>query len=224
MAQATPTPSQMIQTFTERHPLVGPALWIASAQFLLVQFIVAWAWVLPAYNWMRYTISDLGNTACGPYGDRVVCSPQHNLFNISIIILGVTMLFGSVLIYQGFAHKNRRNLVGFSLMAASGAGTLLVGLAPENVMSQAHFVGAVLGLFVGNLALLVLGFSLDIPTGLRLYTIASGLIAQLALILFGLDIYLGLGIGGMERLAAHPLTIWLVVFGIYVSKDRLRQT
>jgi hypothetical protein len=32
----------------------------------------------------------------------------------------------------------------------------------------------------------------------------------------------GLGRGGMERLVSYPQTIWLVLFGVYMSATRIR--
>ncbi len=70
--------------------------------------------------------------------------------------------------------------------------------------------------------MVILGRSLDIPKALRYYTVGSGLIALIALAFFVTRNYLGLGIGGMERLVAYPQTMWLIVFGIYISCDHIR--
>ncbi len=212
--------SEKIQTFTERYPLVGPFFWIVSIQLFIAQLVVGMAWAVH-YSLTQNTISDLGNSACGLYDSRYVCSPLNAWMNFSFIVLGLTMVTGSVLIYHEF-KKSRYNALGFGLMALSGIGTLLVGLFPENTVSLAHVLGAGLTFGLGNLALLVLGYSLDIPYRLRLYTLISGGLSLSALILFLSHKYLGLGIGGMERLVAHPQTIWLIVFGVYISSNRFR--
>ena len=61
----------------------------ACLQYYVVQLIVALAWRVP-YSWNGNTISDLGNTMCGKYGSRVVCSPLHGIMNVSFVALGVT--------------------------------------------------------------------------------------------------------------------------------------
>ena len=209
--------SKRIETFHDRYPLVGPAFWIASIQFFITMLLVALAWPTH-YSFLNNTISDLGNTACGVYNGRYVCSPQHAWMNASFIVLGITMVAGSTLIYREF-KKSRASAAGFSFMALGGVGTIIVGIFAENTISSLHVFGATLPFVIGNLALLVLGFSLDIPKPLRIYTILSGFVSLAASLLFTTHHYLGFGVGGMERLAANLQTVWLIVFGLYISKN-----
>ncbi len=215
-------PSKAIKTFTERYPFVGPIFWITSIQYYIIQIVVARAWN-PAYSWSINTISDLGNTACGLYSERYVCSPLHNLMNASFIILGLTMIVGAILVYREF-KESIPSAVGFSFMAVAGIGTLLVGLFPENTNTTLHVIGATLPFLIGNLGLIVLGTVLDIPKSLRYYTLLSGYISLVAFLLFISHTYLGLGIGGMERLVAYPQTMWLIVFGVYISNNHIKNT
>ena len=57
---------------------------------------------------------------------------------------------------------------------------------------------------------------------LAVYSIASGVVGLLATALFVSDLYLGVGIGGMERLAAYPLPLWLFVAGSYFLRNGQR--
>ncbi len=213
---------QRVAAMTNRYPYLGPLLWALSVQYFLTQLAVAAAWTEPAYSWTRNVISDLGNTACGPYADRVVCSPLHAEMNASFIMLGLTMALGSLLIYQQFT-RTRSSLIGFSMMAAAGVGAVLVGVFPENTISLLHGLGAFLAIGVGNVALIVLGLGLrGVRPGFRAYTYATGVIATAAFVLFALGIYLGLGQGGMERLAGYPQTLWLIALGCYMSGVRYR--
>lgn len=212
-------PAAIIQSFTERYPLIGPAVWILSLQYFVAQIFVGRAWPVP-YNIFQYAISDLGNTACGIYAERYVCSPLHSLMNASFILLGITMFCGSLLIYLEFT-RSRATLIGFSSMAIAGFGTVLVGLFPENVVPPLHALGAVLAFLVGSFGIFVLGLSLDIPRGFKQYTVISALVSLAALALFTLRIYLGLDFGGMERVVSYPQTIWLIVFGAYISRDHM---
>jgi hypothetical membrane protein len=214
-------PAKMIKTFTDRYPLIGPSFWMLSLQYFVTQLVVAHAWT-NHYSWAQNTISDLGNSACGTYGDRFVCSPLHDWMNASFILLGLSMIIGAVLIYQEF-RESRGSAVGFSCMALAGFGTLLVGLFPENTVSSLHVIGAALPFLIGNLGMVVLGSVLALPRSLRIYTILSGGIALLALLLFIMNTYLGLGLGGMERLTAYPQTLWLIAFGIYMSGNHVRR-
>ncbi len=215
-------PMRRVAVFTNQYPFVGPIVWILSIQYFLAQLVAAAAWTSPAYSWTRNVISDLGNTACGPYADRVVCSPQHSLMNGSFIMLGLTMALGSLLIYQMF-QRSRSSLIGFSMMAAAGVGAILVGAFPENTVSSLHAIGAFLALGVGNVAMIILSLALrQVRRGFRIYTLISGVVATAAFVLFVFGIYLGFGAGGMERLAGYPQTLWLIVLGIYMSAVRYR--
>jgi hypothetical membrane protein len=209
-----------IQTFHDRYPLVGPTFWVISLQYFVTQLAVASGWPRP-YSWLHNAISDLGNTACGIYGDRYVCSPYYTWMNASFIVLGATMVAGSLLIYQEF-RKSRASLAGFSFMGLAGIGTILVGLFPENTISALHSLGAILPFLIGNIGLIVLGLSLDISRSFRIYSVLSGVVALVALPLFYTHNYLGLGLGGMERLTAYPQTVWLILFGMYMSRSRFR--
>ena len=106
--------------------------------------------------------------------------------------------------------------------AVAGFGTIMVGLFAADDINYLHSIGATLSFFVGNLALLTLGFSLDIPRSMRIYTLATGFISMIALLLFGSEIYLGLGVGGMERLVSYPQTLWLIIFGMYIARQHAK--
>lgn len=207
--------------FRNRYPLLGPIFWLLSLQYFLVQGVVAEAWAAP-FSLAKNAISDLGNTACAPYADRYVCSPLHGLMNSSFVIMGVTIVLGSLLIPEEF-RQNKLSRVGFHFMSLAGVGTVLVGLFPENSVSALHFLGAVLPFFFGNVALVIFSFSLGLPPFFRYYTLASGVIALIAFILFVFDRYMGFGLGGMERLVAYPQTIWLIAFGAYISVNHYRE-
>lgn len=210
-----------IKIFTDRFPLLGPLVWVLSIEYFIVQIVAASAWKFP-YSWRFNTISDLGNTICGNQSGRQVCSPMHSLMNGAFVLLGLIMAIGSLLIYQEF-REHRATLVGFSMMALGGLGTILVGLFPENTVAALHITGAALPFVFGNLSLVVLGVSLfKIAPVFKTYTIISGLVPLIALVLLLSRHYFGLGVGGMERLVSYPQVIWLVIFGSYMSKSQYR--
>ena len=213
----------MVAVFTNKYPLIGPLVWVLSVQYFVVQLFVAKAWTIP-YSWSTNVISDLGNSACGLYAERYVCSPDHALMNASFILLGLTMALGSLLIYQEL-KTSTPSFIGFSLMGLAGLGTVLVGLYPENTSSIMHASGAFLALFISNISLIVLALALSsVPKSLRIYTFISGAISIIAFILFASHTYIGLGQGGMERLVSYPQTIWLILFGIYMTHSHLKTT
>jgi hypothetical membrane protein len=189
-------------------------LYVISIQYFVIQLIVALRWN-PPYSLSRDTISDLGNTACGTWNGRYVCSPLHSLMDASFVVLGITMMLGSVLIARSFA-PGRVGEAGFAAMAASGVGVVMVGLFPENTAPTLHEIGAAIPFVLGNVSLIILALSLKLPAVLRACCFLSGVLALLGLAAFTSSHDLGLGAGGMERVVAYPQTIFLVVIGCYI--------
>ena len=198
----------------DRVPRLGPYLYLSSLQYFVVQLVVSLRWS-PAYNLRRNTISDLGNTACGRFNGRFVCSPFHTVMNVSFIVLGATMIAGSALIGETLPPTRARKL-GFIFMTFAGVGVVVVGIFPENTVSALHGLGATLPFTLGNVGVIVLGLSLELSRVLRLVTLTLGVIALAALVFYASSHYLGLGEGGIERLVAYPQTVWLILLGGYL--------
>ncbi len=200
------------------HAQIGALLWILSIQYYVTQLIVAAKWSkLAGYSWTTNTISDLGNTHCGLYGANNICSPLHTFMNISFIVLGMTMITGSTLLGK-YYESDRVGLLGFRFMSLAGIGTILVGVFPENSVSSLHILGAALPFFFGNLSMILIGISLKnrLPKVLRGFTLISGSVGLVALVLFITRNYSMLQIGGMERVVAYPQSIWMIIFGSYI--------
>lgn len=195
----------------------GSLLWVASLQYYIVQLAAGAVWARsPGYSWTHNTISDLANTHCGLYGSRLVCSPWHMLMNASFIVLGFTMIVGAGLLYRSTIPRLLAKL-GFVCMISSGIGSIVVGCWPENIASLPHVLGATLAFVLGNIGIILLGVSWRrLPVLLRVYSVLSGLIGLTASALVASNIYAGFGVGGMERLAAYPQSIWMIVFGCYL--------
>ena len=146
--------------------------------------------------------------------------------NASFILLGLIILSGVVLGRSAFPAGWIAS-VGLAMLALAGIDIILVGVFPENENIGLHRVGAAGHFVVGNLAMAVLGVALSLASevgsalaqtgsrpALAIYSIVSGVVGLAATALFITDHYLGLGIGGMERVAAYPLPLWLMVAGI----------
>jgi hypothetical membrane protein len=197
------------------YPKLGPVLYVANIQYFAIQLFVALQWT-PSYSLSYDTISDLGNTACGAWNGRYVCSPLHSLMNVSFVALGITMTLGSVLISRYFANS-RASKAGLAAMAISGVGVMMVGFFPENSVSALHGLGAAIPFVLGNASLVILALSFKMPTVLRVYFFLSGVVALFSLVAYASSHYLSLGEGGIERVVAYPQTVCLVVIGIYLA-------
>jgi hypothetical membrane protein len=185
-------------------------VWLFNVQYFIVQIIVA-ATSTASFSLINNTISDLGNTVCGRYDERYVCSPDHGLMNTSFIVVGLTIIIGGLLFAYG--EQGRWARFGFIGLVLSGVGTIFVGLFPENSAGNYHALGASLPFLMGNVSLVILGLSLKLTRMVSLATIASGTLGLAALILFITHNYGPLGLGGMERLVAYPQTIWMIIYG-----------
>jgi hypothetical membrane protein len=213
---------ERLRKFADRYPLAGPLLWVSIIQYYVVQIIAAHAWTR-SFSLTNNPISDLGNTACGTYYGRFVCSPEHILMNVSFILLGAAMILGSWLICCRVKASYKAQW-GFRFMALAGVGTILVGLFPENANHVFHVLGASLAFIFGNLALVCLGLSLAMPRVLRYFAVVFGSIALVALVMSLIHIYVGLGPDGIERLIAYPQSIWMIWYGINVLVVKRNRT
>ncbi len=204
----------------DAHPSLGPAIFTAAALYFVVQIIVAWVFT-PSYSLVSNSISDLGETSCGGYGSPPICSPRWWLMDYAgFVLLGLIMVIGSALLYHEFTERvpreRRAAMIGFGLMALAGLGSILVGFFPENENRTMHIVGAFLAIAIGNVAILVLGAVLTLPESMRRSMLTFSSLALAALLCFASHRYFGIGRGIMERLAAYPVTIWLITFGLYI--------
>ena len=135
-------------------------------------------------------------------------------------LLGLIMVIGSALLYHEFTDRVPRErlaaMIGFSLMALAGLGSIIVGFFPENENRSMHILGAFLAIAIGNVAILVLGGVLTLPESMRRSMLIFSSLALAALLSFASHRFFGIGRGMMERVAAYPVTIWLIAFGLYI--------
>jgi hypothetical membrane protein len=204
---------------------LGALVWVLAIQFFVAQLIVQSAWTTP-FSLTQNFISDLGNTTCAPYpvgSNMYVCSPWHAVMNASFIALGVIILLGAALTWRAFPPGRTRAL-GLVLLALAGPGPILVGLFPENVNITPHTIGAAAQFVSGNLGIVVLGMALATNRRRMALAIGSSILGSLGLLATALFVsgnYLGLGIGGMERIAAYTLPLWLIVAGISIFSQSI---
>ncbi len=204
----------------DAHPFLGPSIFTVASVYFLIQIIVAWVFV-PSYSLVSNPISDLGETSCGGYGSPAICSPRSWLMNYAgFLLLGLVMIVGSALLYHEFTERvpreRRAAMFGFGLIALGGVGSMLVGVFPENENGTMHVIGAFLAIAIGNVGILLLGSVLTLPESMRRSMLLFSTLALAALFCFASHRSFGIGRGTMERIAAYPVTIWLITFGLYI--------
>ncbi|MFE2992009.1 DUF998 domain-containing protein [Streptomyces sp. NPDC059262] len=198
---------------------IGYSAWIVGVvQFFVIHGIAESAWARP-YSWARNNISDLGNSHCALQSDpapRYICSPEHGLMNVSFVTLGVLLVVGAALTGGVLWRSSRAAAVARLLLASAGVGFVLAGLAPADVNENQHVLGALFIMATGNIGLVMAGFGLteQVPARLRWGTTLLGVTAITAFGLFLSHHYLGLGMGGMERVAAFPLLFWALAVSV----------
>ncbi|MFI5914019.1 DUF998 domain-containing protein [Dactylosporangium sp. NPDC051541] len=194
----------------------GAACWLLAAViFLVAQLVVQAAWAEP-YSWADHNISDLGNVTCGPWGDdpRYVCSPRHAWMNAALMVSGLLLTAGVPLL-----RRYWRTRAAPALLLAAALGWTLVGFVPADVRLGWHLLGAVLIFFAGNTGLLLVGRT-GWPASLRRLAVVAGALGLAAAALHLSGTYLGLGLGGTERVAAFAVPLWMAAAGLTVLRGR----
>jgi hypothetical membrane protein len=185
--------------------VAGTLLFIGATQFIIA-LIIAEA-IYPGYSVSKNVISDLG-----VWGR--ISAP---VFNPSIMLFGLMVLASSYFIHKQFGSRS------FAVLAAiSGAGSLGVGIFPENTFiingtPVLHSLSALFAFVVGGLTAVAAYRFVKSP--FRYLSVIMGTAALVAFVLFitTRDFgTLGLGEGGMERMMAYPTLLWIIGFGGYL--------
>ena len=178
----------------------GVFLFIGAVQFVLGMLIAEFLY--PGYSASVNYISDLGATC------RTTCiiyQPSASIFNTSISLLGVLALVSTYFIWREFHNRSISLLLGLS-----GIGMVGVGLFPETA-GIVHLVASFIAFFFGGLSAIATYKLVKAP--FAYLSVLMGMISLIALALFISEIFLGLGPGGMERMIAYPLLLWVIGFG-----------
>jgi hypothetical membrane protein len=181
--------------------LRSPGLWIMVGGIELLLLIHIAEFTYPGYSVSDNYISDMG---VGPM-------PSSAIFAAAVILFGLMAITSAVL----FRQSDRRSLI-WVLLTLSGIGAIGVGAFNMDDFVWAHRASALAAFLFGNLAAIYSSKMVRAPVSF-VFTIL-GLIGLSALALFGAGIYLGLGVGGMERMILYPSMFWAVgIWGVPVG-------
>ena len=186
--------------------LHSPGLYILIGGLEALFLIHLAEMVYPDYSVSSDYISDLG---IGP-------ALPAALFTAAVILFGLMALLSSALMRK----EDKKSLL-WLFVALSGVGAICVGLFNENV-TLVHRPAALTAFLFGNLAALY-SYRRTRPPLSYVFGML-GLIGLSALALFGAGIYLGLGIGGMERMILYPAMFWAIGFGAFRCAEETRET
>ncbi|TFC01615.1 DUF998 domain-containing protein [Cryobacterium adonitolivorans] len=210
----------------------GALLWIAGLVTVPAQLIAAAQWP-QRYSWTSNLISDLGVTTCDTFDvgtrvERYICSPAHLLVNGSFIVVGATLLIGSLLLWSAWPRL-RTGRVAMAFLAAGGVFVMLVGVFPWDTHPEAHDVVALaqaVTQWVGMILLAVASRGNSAARWISALTIVSLIVSVLGFVLF-VDVLgggpsLALGRGLIERVAFDTLTLWSAAVGFVLLKTSTR--
>ena len=178
----------------------GVLLFIGAVQFVLGMLIAEFLY--PGYSVSMNYISDLGATC------RTTCiihQPSASIFNTSVSLLGVLTLVSSYFLWREFHNRLISLLLGLT-----GMGMVGVGLFPETA-GIVHPIVSFITFFFGGLSAIATYKLMKAP--FAYLSVLMGMISLIAFALFISEIFLGLGPGGMERMIAYPLLLWITGFG-----------
>lgn len=182
---------------TQRNDKLGGALFFsAGTQFLIINTIAES--VYPNYSVRLNFLSDLG-----------VGQQTALMWNASLLLLGVLVILGSYYLFRGTGRQ--KFLVPFLL---AGLGPIVVAIFNENTIIAVHAIGAYTSFIFGGVSA-ILTYRLT-RTPFRYFPAVLGVITLVAIVLFTAGQYLGMGVGGMERMIVYPELISLVSFGAYL--------
>jgi hypothetical membrane protein len=191
----------------------GAVCWILCLQYFAAEAVAVAGWRGP-YSFHENYISDLGAVICAGRS----CSPLHAMMNASFSLHGVLIFAGAVLVWPALSRGWLGSL-GLGLVAASGFGVFVVGLAPEDFAPGWHIFGAGEHFLFCNAGAAILGVSLirRAPTA-ALVSLAAGLLGLAALTCLAAHVYFRLGVGGMERVTVYPFTLWIAGMGAWLLR------
>jgi hypothetical membrane protein len=194
----------------------GAVCWIICLQYFAAEAIAVAGW-RGAYSFHDNYISDLGAVTC----TSAVCSPLHVLMNASFVLQGLLISAGAALVWPALSRGWSGSLA-LGLIAASGPGVFVVGLAPEDFAPGWHYLGAAEHFLLCNAGAALLGLALlrgRRPTRrVALLSLAAGLLGLAGLVCLATRYYFSLGVGGMERVTAYPFTLWIASMGAWLHR------
>jgi len=197
---------------TGRLTRAGGWAWIATVEFFAIQLVAQTA--APGFSMTRHDISALGIPVCGQ--QVAVCSPLHPLFDAGLILVGILTTAGALLTWRAWPG-GPISRVGLGLLSIAGLGAIVAGVADVHTCPIAHAIGASLDFGAGGLGMMMMGLACRRRApGLAWFSAAAGSIVVAAFLLYAAGLYLGIGRGGMERVAAISATLWFVLTGVWL--------
>ncbi|MGA2665052.1 MAG: DUF998 domain-containing protein [Nitrososphaerales archaeon] len=206
--------------------LCGAALYIVAAvQFVVCIAVTASYYGPPAYDPVTDTISDLQAVNCGLFQGAQVCSPLHALANLSVALLGLLVIAGSLMLRPALPGGRRRD-VAVGLLVVAGLGAIANAFTPEDVTLSGDAVTALVAFLGANFGLIQMGRTVSAAPrrlGYGRFIQALGAVGVAALTLDGLGLGSSMvGTGTIEWLIVAPILVGAPAIGVRLMLDTRR--
>jgi len=180
----------------------GLLLFVGTVQFVLA-IIISEA-VYSGYSVRQQQMSDLG--------DWSLAGNSAAIWNISGILWGLFIIAGAYFIQRGFKSR-----LFPSLLVIIGFGWTGLSVVSLDISLPVHILFAWVAGF-SALASVFMCYKF-VKSPLSYVSVILGAVMVAGFVLFGSGSYLGLGLGGMQRILIYPLLLWLLGFGAYLIGD-----
>ena len=181
----------------DNRKIAGLLLFVGGVQCVL-GIIIAEA-LYSGYSTSQNYISDLG------------VGPSALIFNSSVFFLGVLGIASAYFIQRAF-----KSGILSILLALASIGAVGVGLFTEDIL-VIHFISSLIVFAFSGISAIV-SYKFEKPP-LSYVSSVLGVATLSALALMASGIYLGLGVGGIERMIAYPALLWMIGFGAHLIGD-----
>lgn len=195
----------MSSLFEKRKDIAGVLLFLAG--LIIFMGIITAESYYPlelTYTTRENEISDLGATKPP---NSIITQPSATIFNVTMILTGLMILFASWLVYLSFEKYIISIPLGFL-----GLGIFGVGIFPGNITPW-HSIFAFIIFISGGIGSIVSYKFTRMPLN---YLFAIIGIIALFFLFFNQSFVLYLGKGGTERFIAYPILFWMMGFGTYL--------
>ena len=126
------------------------------------------------------------------------------------VLIGVLGLVGTYFVHRAFNFNIFTLLLGITHIGAIGVGLFTEATATFTM----HVIFSLITYLFGGLAA-IMSYKLQ-KQPLSILSVSLGVFSILAMVLLASQTYLGLGLGGMERMVAYPALLWVISFGGYM--------
>jgi hypothetical membrane protein len=135
--------------------------------------------------------------------------------NASLVATGVLLCLGMVLTWR-LIGRGLVTRMAQALVLVGASGYAVAGFWPADVDENAHVLGALLIFVLGNAGVVLAAAARGSTVLGSLRTLSSTLggVGLVGTLMFLAQVDIGIGVGGMERVALLPLFVWVVVVAL----------